>query len=429
MAWRIDEQVARGEIDCRVRGRVSGRIWLAGRGEPLALELAGNPWRDLAGRVLRFTNPQPKEGGIEGLASEQHGSVGDITASRRVRVPGCPPGEMKRLRGAGEPCPWRWANALYLEWFGTRNGRVVIESSDYQLEFSAEAAWELTPDEEAAQQAANREALAGFMERIAGPAQAADGPPARPSVWDEEDDDAPHSRLEAEADAEAARMDLLLDRMTARLEREGHEDGKFEQIMEEERARLRRERGEPEEPEPTPEEEAERAAWIEELNASAEEALADLESEAWKGDPFERERHPLVERCSDFAVKLHKEVEHAGWLPREQWHREHPLAEIVDGVMIASAKLAGALGSAGDREWPPPALFAGDTLVRLKKARAALRDALGGLEAATEQHLATAAWRAATLRETTAIRAEVEDLITEVRTVLKRASDGQEWQD
>ncbi len=133
MAWRIDEQVVRGEIDCRVRGRVSGRIWLAGRGEPLALELAGNPWRDLAGRVLRFTNPQPKEGGIEGLASEQHGSVGDITASRRVRVPGCPPGEMKRLRGAGEPCPWRWANALYLEWFGTRNGRVVIESSDYQL--------------------------------------------------------------------------------------------------------------------------------------------------------------------------------------------------------------------------------------------------------------------------------------------------------
>ena len=88
---------------------------------------------DLAGRVLCFTNPQPKEGAIEGLASEQHGAVGDITASRRVRVPGCPPGEMKRLRGAGEPCPWRWANALHLEWFGTRNGRVVIESSDYQL--------------------------------------------------------------------------------------------------------------------------------------------------------------------------------------------------------------------------------------------------------------------------------------------------------
>ena len=65
-------------------------------------------------------------------------------------------------------------------------------------------------------------------------------------------------------------MELLLDRVSARIEREGHEEGKFEQILDEERARLRRERGEPEEPEPPPEQEAERAAWIEEMNAIAE---------------------------------------------------------------------------------------------------------------------------------------------------------------
>ena len=32
MAWRIEEAVVRGEIDSRGRGRVTGRIWFAGRG-------------------------------------------------------------------------------------------------------------------------------------------------------------------------------------------------------------------------------------------------------------------------------------------------------------------------------------------------------------------------------------------------------------
>jgi hypothetical protein len=35
MAWRIEQSVVRGEIDNRVRGRVTGRLWLAGRPEPV----------------------------------------------------------------------------------------------------------------------------------------------------------------------------------------------------------------------------------------------------------------------------------------------------------------------------------------------------------------------------------------------------------
>ena len=47
---------------------------------------------------------------------------------------------------------------------------------------------------------------------------------------------------------------------------------------------------------------------------------------------------------------------------------------------VASAKLAGALNRGScDEEWPPPPIFAGDTLVRLKKARGFLRDALAAL--------------------------------------------------
>lgn len=71
MAWRIDEQVIRGEIDNRARGRVVGRIWLSGRTEPVELDLAGNCWRDLAGRRLEFANPEPKALGGDGLAREQ----------------------------------------------------------------------------------------------------------------------------------------------------------------------------------------------------------------------------------------------------------------------------------------------------------------------------------------------------------------------
>ena len=90
MAWRIDEQVVRGEIDNRTRGRVTGRIWLLGRDEPVELDLQGNPWRDLAGHVLRFNNPEPVPADLHGLVSRQEGVTGDITASRKVKVPDVP---------------------------------------------------------------------------------------------------------------------------------------------------------------------------------------------------------------------------------------------------------------------------------------------------------------------------------------------------
>ena len=87
MAWRIDEEVIRGEIDNRTRGRVTGRIWLAGRNAPVELDLAGNAWRDLAGRRLEFVNPEPKAGQfpLEGFAARPTGVIGDCTASRKVK--------------------------------------------------------------------------------------------------------------------------------------------------------------------------------------------------------------------------------------------------------------------------------------------------------------------------------------------------------
>ena len=100
MAWRIDESVVRGEIDNRVKGQVTGRIWFVGLDEPMELKLKGNPWRDLAGHMLTFTQANPKPGKLEGLAKLQLGMMGDMTASRKVKVPEIPIEEVMRLAKA-----------------------------------------------------------------------------------------------------------------------------------------------------------------------------------------------------------------------------------------------------------------------------------------------------------------------------------------
>lgn len=70
LAWRIDGQVIRGEIDNREHGRVVGRLWLSSRVEPIELDLAGDCWGGLAGRLLRFTNQEPKDMDRDGLTTE-----------------------------------------------------------------------------------------------------------------------------------------------------------------------------------------------------------------------------------------------------------------------------------------------------------------------------------------------------------------------
>jgi hypothetical protein len=165
MAWRMAESIVRGEIDNRRRGRVTGRP------EPVKLDLQGNCWRDLAGRRLPFTNPEPKPGDLDAFAPRQTGPTGDITASRKVKVTDMPPDQIGEHDAAKKPVPWHWGNSLHLEWFSERNGRVVIESADYVLKIIGEPAWEMTPEEEEAQRRANGEALAGSMARLV---QAAD---------------------------------------------------------------------------------------------------------------------------------------------------------------------------------------------------------------------------------------------------------------
>lgn len=421
MAWRLHDQIVRGEIDNRRRDRVTGRIWLLGRSTPLELDLAGNTWRDLAGARLVFRHPAPQTGRLDGLATRQDGVVGDITASRKVRVPEVDVREMMRLASAGLEYPWHWGNALYLEWFSTANGRLVIESTDYELTLEDAPAWVMSADEEETQHRANQEALTDFMHRLG--AAVAEAAPVADYDADADDDDEPQSATEAAADAEDARQSLLLDRIGRRLEQEDMDGDTFERILDEESERLRRERGEPEPPPPTPEEEEEQSARIEAMNAAAQEALEEYKK---NGAP-ERFDHPLVLRCRELALEISRSTDRCEPDGRPL-HREHPLCEIRDGVMIASGKLAGALNHFDDEDdhWPPDPLFAGHTLVRLKKARRHLRDSLLGLDAADEQDLLTPSWRDATRADLTLLLAKVGDLIDEVRGILPDGDDAPE---
>src|SRR5256885_16644531 len=88
MAWRIHDNVIRGEIDNREKGVIHGRIWLDGIARPVLLELKGNACPDLAGCVLKFHNPGATGPPRKDAHSHplQYGSAAHLTAPRKVRL-------------------------------------------------------------------------------------------------------------------------------------------------------------------------------------------------------------------------------------------------------------------------------------------------------------------------------------------------------
>ena len=125
MAFRIHDNVVRGEIDNRTKGLVRGTIWMEGRAEPITLDLKGNAHPDLAGCLLTFNNPGTciVHPNLESLASPQCGAVGDMTAARKEHVFGVAPDVAYAMLQRNEIPPEHIANVLYLEWFSQSNGR------------------------------------------------------------------------------------------------------------------------------------------------------------------------------------------------------------------------------------------------------------------------------------------------------------------
>src|ERR1051325_6269086 len=210
MAFRIHDSVVRGEIDNRTKGVVRGKIWLENRPEPLLIELEGNAWPDLAGCQLTFTNPGKRIpcAHLDALDPVQRGIIGDLTASRKVRVFDVPLKEALAMYDRKEKPPEHLANCLYLEWFSEANDRVVIESADYELKISPPE-WRMTPAEEAQRAQQATAAMENFMQRLT---EAIDqhkrDRPDPEEPWTEHD----YEKLFRESDARTDKYMELLDK-------------------------------------------------------------------------------------------------------------------------------------------------------------------------------------------------------------------------
>ena len=218
MAFRIADHVTQGEIDCRIKGQITGTLTMADSAQPIILKLTGNAHPDMAGCLLTFINKEktfaiPRDSGFSTL---QEGAAGDMTASRKVRVFDVPTLEAYDMKKRGEPVPEHMANSIYLEWFSQRNGRVVIESVDFEVTLSPPE-WRLTPEEnlERAQDAAN--ALTGFLDRLT---DAIDKAKAK-VPWDKEDwGEFDHEKMLRESDARTDKYGELLDKYLDHPDRE-----------------------------------------------------------------------------------------------------------------------------------------------------------------------------------------------------------------
>src|ERR1700757_709309 len=340
MAWRIADNIVRGEIDNRTPGLVHGEIWLAGIKVPLTLKLIGNGHKDLAGCKLTFSNPTPKADPSLTLKADQTGTVGDMTAARKVRV--IDNLDYEALTD-NQPFSEHMANLLYLEWFSDTNGRVVIESTDYEIEIG-EPAWRLSPEDESRQLEANAEAMQSFMDQITesfDPREEAayNGDPKDEFEWE--------LFLRA-SDRRSTKLGELLEKYN------GHPD----------RDRLI----------------ARGMGWkeIEEMLDAQAESLEEEDEALEFDEPDEEEiaraerpiRHPLVTRIIDRSVELSRLTEN---------QRDDDINEMVGSYMVVGPKIAGAL-TIGDHDLAPDLNMSGLVVAKLKRAIGELSRALTAAE-------------------------------------------------
>jgi len=328
MAWRLHDRVVRGEIDNRQRGHVHGKIWLIGRPDPIALNLTGNCWPDLASCVLKFENPSPVAAKKEYpyLNAQQDGVVGDITASRKVRVFDLPLEEALRIGREGGTPPEHMANSVYVEWFSEANGRVVIESADFRIDVSPPA-WTLTLEEEQQQAETNRQAMLDWMHRL-GETMAEPEPGEFDSEANKQWNEFDYEKLLRESDERTEKYGKLLEKY------EGHPDQ--ERIV-------AREMG---------------WSWLEEaLEADERGALPRSEEPEeipplepnpatqgidWVRDEHGRIKHPLQKRAFESAMTMWHYCDDRGLLKDSG---DADLDEMIFQAQTVGAKLAGALNS------------------------------------------------------------------------------------
>jgi hypothetical protein len=339
MAWRLRSSVVRGEIDNRVKGRITGKLWLFGREEPIVLKLEGNGSRDVAGSLFVFENPDPQlaDEHID-LFPEQVGSIGDYTASRKVRAFDIPIDEALAMIRRGEKPPEHWANSLYLEWFSSRNGRVVIESHDYETKI-VDTVWSLDEQSEVEQLERNAESMDGFMRQLGEVIEQQ----SDESIWYPDDDrtmdEFDWERFMKEADARAEKYGRLLEKYIDHTDRD--------QIVAREMGwdKLADDLGDYDE--------AVQKGELDPFNSFDEDfdgpqPNPQTEGVDWVWNEFGHPVHPLQHHATEIVMTLWHECEVAGLLAEGEGNEE--LHEMLFNGQCVGAKLAGALnGLAYDR--------------------------------------------------------------------------------
>src|ERR1035437_9728510 len=396
MAWRIHDSVIRGEIDNRLKGRVRGKLWLNGLDEPVKLDLVGNACADLAGCLLKFNNPAKtfpmrKKPAFNPL---QRGKIGNLSASQKVRAFMIPDEEAFAMMDRGEKPPERTANALYLEWFSEGNGRVVIESTDYELEISTPE-WRLTPAEEK-QRAKDAEAGWEMFSKQLNDAleKQKRGQKDPEAEWDEHD----YEKFLKESDART-------DKYVELQEKYGDADEAEAKIAKE----MGWDRGDKDE------DDGERMS-VEEMNRITEEALNEPPPEPEphrEGIDWIRTKdgdlaHPLQHRCSESAMKFWKQTDKLGLKKSE----DDDLQESIFEFQTTGAKLAGALnGIAEGRGYRDDAF----TVAYLKRALDHLHKSQAGLEAVAPKRLLSEKMVSEARKELFEIREGILSLMDEFR--------------
>jgi hypothetical protein len=349
---------------------VRGRVWLEGRAAPLELELAGDAHPDLAGCLLTFVNPRPQRNprDLEELHPQQHGTIGDLTASRKVRVPAVPMEEFLNWPKDQGRAPSRWANCLYLEWFSEANGRVVIESADFELTLSAPE-WRLTPEEEAERARQADAGMQGFLGQLTAAIEAQESRQKPPDVkWNEHD----YERFMKTCDASTEKYGELLDKYGDTEDAEA----KIAAAMGwDNPADLDAD----DDPEPMSVEEL-NAVCAAAANAPDPEPDPHREGIDWIRTGDGAVTHPLQHRCFESALKLWRA---AGQLAPERRH-DPDLDQCVFEFQTTAAKLAGALGSIAQGVALPDPPF---TVAYLKRALDHLHKSQAGLEAVAPKRL------------------------------------------
>jgi len=396
MAFRIHDSVVRGEIDNRVKGIVRGKIWVEGRAEPVILELKGNAWPDLAGCLLTFTNPQERfpHPHLDSLDPVQRGSIGDLTASRKVRVFDVPLEKALEMIRRKEKPPEHMANSLYLEWFSEANGRVVIESADYELTISAPE-WRMTPEEDAERA---RQAAAGmddFMRKLTEAIEQQERGQKHPDEeWNEHD----YEKFLKESDARTDKYMELLDQYGDSAEAE---------------AKIAKEMGWLDEDQT---DDGQERMSIEEINAICEaganqpppEPDPQREGIDWVRTEDGDLRHPLQHRCFESAMKFWHQADELG-LDKSA---DKDLGQFIFEFQTTGAKLAGALNGIARGAGFTDAAF---TVAYLKRALDHLHKSQAGLEAVAPRKLLPETMVAEARKEMFEIREGILHLMDELR--------------